>query len=122
MVNFDSNLFKIRLLSNEFDLFLSKIFDIIPLVSVSWLNNDGIVIEWVGIIEVLVRYDWLSSPGWSGDWCLLNNNEIIVWIVVVEVGVAQVSSGGGWTDLSDGWVLNEDWEVVIWVVVIEVCV
>jgi len=122
LVDFNSYLFHVWLLVEILNFVMFEVVDIIPLLTDGWLNNNGIVIEWVGVIEVFIRYDWLSSPSWLNNRCWLHNDEVIVWIVVLEVGIAQVSSGGGRTDLGDGWIFYKDWEVVIWIVIIEVSI
>lgn len=93
LVNLNSYLFEVWLLGNVLNSVVLDFLDFIPIFSDGWLNNNGIVVEWVGIIEVFVRYDWLSSPDWLNNWSWLDYDEIVVWIVVIEVSIAQVSSG-----------------------------
>lgn len=81
--------------------------------------DDSVVIEWVGVIEVLVGYDWLT-PGAGHDRIVLHNNVVVVWIVVEEVSVVEVSVGNSGIHSGDGWVLHNDGIVIVWVGVVEV--
>ena len=81
--------------------------------------DDSVVIEWVVVIEVLVRNDW-GSPLWVNHRSFSHNDEVIVWVGVVEVGVVKLDISDSVEDSWDGWHVNDDWEIVHWISVIEV--
>jgi len=68
--------------NNLFDGLVLLVLDIVP----SRLDNS-VIIEGVGIIEVLVRDSGLVSPRSCCNKISLNNNEVIVRVVIHEVGV-----------------------------------
>lgn len=97
LVNLNSYLLEVWLL---WDVLNGLVLDPVPFLSInsvgwdgsgswgnSWLNKYGVVIEWVVVIEVFIRYDWVSSPSWLSDWSWSSYDEIIVWIVVEVVSI-----------------------------------
>ncbi len=101
---------------------VSVVSDIIP----SGVK-DGIVIEGVGIIEVLVgdsRILSIASPRslLKISWLISDNDEIIVRVVVHEVGVVKVEVSESSSDLGESGLLNDDGEIIPWVGIVEVLI
>lgn len=92
--------------------------DVVDLI-ISIINDSSVIIEWVVVVEIGIADSWVL-PSWLNNSCWLNNNNIVVWVVVHEVPVVQVSGSDTHTNLSDGWVLSKDWEVIVRVGVIVV--
>jgi hypothetical protein len=76
--------------NNSLNSLVSVVLNVIP----SGVE-DSVVIEGIGVIEVLIR-DSGSSSEWSPwkvlkiSWLIGNNDEIVVGVVVHEVGVVKV--------------------------------
>lgn len=100
-----------------FDGLVFLVLNIIP----SRLNNS-VIIEGVGIIEVLIRDSGVGRPRSGGDKVSSHDNEIVVGVVVHEVGVREMSIRHSHIDLSESGLFDDDGEVVPWVGIVEVFV
>ena len=100
-----------------FDCLVLLVLNIIP----SRLNNS-VVIEGIGIIEVLIRDSGVGRPRSGGNKVSSHDNEVVVGVIIHEVCVREMSIRDSHIDLSESGLFDDDGEVVPWVGIVEVFV